>query len=146
MTQNPRYVQAILSRNPMVIALLDGDDHVYAAPLYARPVLSLDAREVYPEEDLLLFAGGYDERPRIDSAIKRCHDPSLRAKVHRYRGLSSTMSELEDRLIVLERHWGELAAAKLSCIRRLEMANALARIEEVGRDEIITTKRRGRHS
>src|SRR5258708_2685175 len=127
----------------MVIALLDDDDDVYAMPLYVRPILSLAAREVYPKEDLLLFARGYDERPRIDDAVKRCHDPSLRAEVHCYQGLSSTMSELEDRLIVLERHWGELAAAKLSCIRRLEMANALARIE-VGQEEIVTTTRRGR--
>ena len=82
--QNPQYVQAILSHNPMVITLLDDDDDVYAVPLYACPILSLEAWEVYPEEDLLLFAGGYDERPRIDDTIKRCHDPSLRAEVHRY--------------------------------------------------------------
>ena len=56
------------------------------------------------------------------------------------------MSELEDRLIVLERHWGELAAAKLSCIRCLEMANTLAHIEECGQDEIVTTMCRGRRS
>src|SRR5258707_1799551 len=59
--QNPRYVQAILSRNPMVIALLDDNNHVYTTPLYVRPILSLDAREVYPEEDLLLVAAGYDD-------------------------------------------------------------------------------------
>src|SRR5258708_26779804 len=59
--QNPQYVQAILSCNPMVIALLDNNDHVYAALLYARPILSLDTCEVYPKEDLLLFAAGYDE-------------------------------------------------------------------------------------
>ena len=135
-----------MSRNPMVIALVDGSDHVYAAPLYARPILTFSDRAVYPEEDLTLFDGGYDERAHIDHAIKRCHNPSLKAKVHRYRGLTTTMKELEDRLISLERHWGELAAAKLSCIRRLEMANALARIEEQDRDEIVTTSRRGRRS
>src|SRR5258708_40139226 len=119
--------------------MLDDNDHVYTAPLYACPILSLEAQEVYLEEDLLLFAAGYDKCPHIDDVVKRCHDPSLWAEVHHYRGLSSTMSELEDWLIVLERHWGKLATTKLSCIRRLEMANALARIEESGWDEIVTT-------
>ena len=146
LVRNPRYVQAIMSRNPMVIALVDGSDHVYAVPLYAHPILTFGDRAVYPEEDLTLFDGGYDERAHINHAIKRCHDPSLKAEVHRYRGLTTTMKELEDRLISLERHWGELAAAKLSCIRRLEMANALAQIEEQDRDEIVTTSHRGRRS
>src|SRR5258708_8607189 len=126
--------------------MLDDNDHVYTAPLYACPILSLEAQEVYLEEDLLLFAAGYDKCPHIDDAVKRCHNPSLWAEVHHYQGLSSTMSELEDRLIVLERHWGELAAAKLSCIHRLEMANALAHIKECGWDEIVTTTHRGHRS
>ena len=70
-----------MSRNPMVIALVDGSDHVYAAPLYVRPILTFGDRAVYPEEDLTLFDGGYDERAHIDHAIKRCHDPSLKAEV-----------------------------------------------------------------
>ena len=86
----------------MVIALVDNNNHIYAALLYMCPILSLNAHEVYPEEDLLLFTLGYDEHAHIDNAIKWCHDPSLWAKVHHFRGLSSTMSELEDRLIILE--------------------------------------------
>ena len=144
--QNPQYVQAIMSGNPMVITLVDGSDHIYAAPLYAHPILTLGTREVYPEEDLTLFDGGYDRRAHIDHAIKHCHNPSLKVEVHHYRGLTSTLKELEDQLITLKHHWGELAATKLSCIRCLKMANALAQIEEQGRDEIVTTLRRGRRS
>ena len=113
---NPRYIQAIMSRNLMVITLVDGSDHVYAALLYAHPILTFGNRAVYPKEDLTLFDVGYDERAHIDHAIKRCHDPSLKAEVHCYCGLTTTMKELEDRLISLKRHWGELVAAKLSCI------------------------------
>ena len=130
----------------MVIALVDGSDHVYAAPLYACPILTLGDRAVYPKEDLTLFDGGYDKRAHINHTIKCCHNPSLKAEVHCYHGLTTTMKELEDRLISLERHWGKLAAAKLSCIRHLEMADALARIKEQGHDEIVTTSHRGRHS
>ena len=130
----------------MVIALVDRSDYVYVAPLYARPILTLGERVVYPEEHLTLFDGGYDERAHINHAIKRCHDPSLKAEVHRYRSLTSTMKELEDRLISLERHWGKLVATKLSCIRHIEMANALARIEEQGHNEIVTTSHHGHRS
>ena len=94
--QNPWYIQAIMSRNPMVIALVDGSDHVYAALLYARPILTFGDCAVYPKEDLTLFNGGYDERAHINHAIKRCRDPSLKVEVHRYHGLTSTMKELED--------------------------------------------------
>ena len=111
-----------------------------------HPILTLSDRAVYPKEDLTLFNGGYDERAHIDNAIKHCHNPLLKVEVHRYRGLTTTMKELEDQLISLERHWGELVATKLSCIRRLEMANALDQIEEQGCDEIVTTSRCGRHS
>ena len=135
-----------MSHNPMVIALVDGSDHVYAAPLYVCPILTLGMCEVYPEEDLTLFDGGYDEHAHIDHAIKRCKDPLLKAEVHRYCSLTSTIKELEDRLITLECHWGELAVAKLSCIWRLEMANTLSWIEEQGRDKILTTSRCGRRS
>ena len=113
----------------MVIALVDGSNHVYAAPLYACPVLTLGACEVYPKEDLTLFNGGYDERAHINRAIKQCHNPLLKAEVHHYRGLTSMLKELEDCLITLEHHWGELAAIKLSCIWRLKMANMLAHID-----------------
>ena len=93
-----------MSRNPMVIALVDGSDHVYTVPLYAHPILTFGDRAVYPTEDLTLFDRGYDKHAHIDHAIKRCHDPSLKAEVHRYHGLTTTMKELEDRLISLERH------------------------------------------
>ena len=85
-----------MSCNPMVIALVDGSDHVYMVPLYARPILTLGTREVYPEEDLTLFNRGYDECAHIDHAIKRCKDLSLKMEVHRYRGLTSMLKELED--------------------------------------------------
>ena len=85
-----------MSRNPMVIALVDGSNHVYAVLLYARPILTLGTHEVYPKEDLTLFDGGYDEHAHIDHAIKRCHDPSLKAEVHCYHGLTSTLKELKD--------------------------------------------------
>ena len=127
----------------MVIGIRDESSHVYTAPCYARPQLSFDARPHYPEEDLIIFDIRYDECRKIDTTIAHLKDPSLRAEVHRYRSASSELDRLEQLLINLEAKWGELAAQKLGAICCLEMANAMARIEEVGRDKVDMEVRRG---
>ena len=84
---NARFVQLIMGTNPMVIGLRDESSHVYAAPCYAHPQLSFDARPHYLEEDII-FDVGYDERRKIDTAIACLKDPSVCAEVHRYRSAS----------------------------------------------------------
>ena len=119
----------------MVIGIQDESSHVYAAPCYAHPQLSFNARPHYLEEDLIIFDIGYDKCHKIDAAIARLKDPSLRAEVHCYRLASGELERLEQLLINPEAKWGELAAQKLGVIHHLKMANTMARIEEVGRDK-----------
>ena len=85
----------------------------------------------YLEEDLIIFDVGYDERCKIDAAISHLKDLSVCAEVHHYRLASGELDRLEQLLINLEVKWGKLATQKLGAIRRLEMANAMAHIEEV---------------
>ena len=120
----------------MVIGIRDESSHVYAAPCYTCPQLSFDAHPHYPKEDLIIFDIGYDECHKFDTAIACLKDPSLRVEVHHYRSASSELDQLEQLLINLEVKWGELAAQKLGAIRRLEMANAMTQIEEVGQDKV----------
>ena len=54
------------------------------------------------------------------------------------------MDCLEQLLINLEVKWGEVVAQKLGAIRHLEMANTMAHIEEVQRNEVDMEERRGR--
>ena len=136
-------MQLIMGTNPMVIGLRDESSHVYAAPCYAHPQLSFNDCPHYPKEDLIIFDVGYDERRKIDAAIVRLKDPSLHAEVHRYQSASGELECLEQLLINLEAKWGELAAQKLGSIHRLEMANAMSRIEEMQRDEVDLKVRRG---
>ena len=67
----------------------------------------------------------------------------MRVEVHCYRSASGELEQLEQLLINLEAKWGELAAQKLGVIRHLKMANAMARIEEVQRDEVDMEEHRG---
>ena len=80
----------------------------------------------------------------MDIAIARLKDPSVRVEVHRYWLASREWDRLEQFLINLEAKWGKLATQKLGSIQCLEMANAMARIEEVGQDEVDLEVRRGR--
>ena len=127
----------------MVIGLWDESSHVYAAPCYAHPQLSFAKRPHYPKEDLIIFDVKYDKHRKIDAAITHLKDPSVRAEVHRYRLVSGELDRLEQLLINLEAKWGKLAAQKLGAICRLEMANAMAHIEEVQRDKVDMEVRRG---
>ena len=130
----------------MVIGIRDESSHVYAAPCYAHPQLSFGSRPHYPQEDLVIFDAGYDECHKIDVAIMRLKDQSVRAKVHRYRAMSSELDWLEQLLINMEAKWGELAAMKLGAICRLEMANIMEQIEEVDQDEVNLEDYCGRRS
>jgi hypothetical protein len=65
----------------------------------------------------------------IDCEIVELHDITVHAKVTCYRTLTADLTYLESRLMELERQWGETSSKKLGCIRHLEMANILARLE-----------------
>jgi hypothetical protein len=65
----------------------------------------------------------------IDCEIVELHDVTVHAEVTRYCALTADLAYLESRLMELERQWGKTSSNKLGCIRRLEMANVLARLE-----------------
>jgi hypothetical protein len=80
-------------------------------------------------EDLEVLDKGHARRAMIDREIEELHNITVCAKVVRYRSLAVDLVYLEGRLMELERQWGEMSSKKLGCIRRLEMANVLARLE-----------------
>jgi phage shock protein A len=67
----------------------------------------------------------------IDREVRELNDVTVHAEVTRYRSLTADVAYLESHLMELERQWGEITTKKLGCIRRLEMANVLARLEEM---------------
>ncbi len=62
--------------------------------------------------------------------VRRLNDPSLTAKVHRFRTMAQELEQIEDAIAENEDRWGELAAMHCKTIRRLEMADALSRIQD----------------
>jgi hypothetical protein len=123
------FVQTIFTSNPLVIGVRTDSDLVFAKPLHATPEYVFGTRPIYVMEDLEVLDEGHARRAMIDQEIAELHDVMVRAEVVRYRSLAADLVYLEGRLMELERQWGEMSSKKLGCIRRLEMANVLARLE-----------------
>ncbi len=62
--------------------------------------------------------------------IRRLNDPSLEAEIHRFRVMAQELGRLEEAIAGSEDMWGELAGLHCRTIRRLEMADTLARIQD----------------
>jgi hypothetical protein len=127
--QPVNFVQTILTPDPLVIGICKDSDFVFAKPLHATPEYLFGERPIYVLEDLEVLDKGHARHAMIDREIVELHDVMVRAEVTRYRALTADLVYLESRLIELERQWGETSSKKLGCIRCLEMANILARLE-----------------
>ncbi len=127
-TQQAHYTQAIMAPNPLVVALRKDSDKVFSKPLYASAVYAFDSKPTYATGELDYLKADAQGREFTDRLIDREGDLSLKAEVHRFRMVTNELERMETVLVENEEAWGQLAAAKLGIIRRLEMADANARI------------------
>jgi len=124
------YVQVILHPNPIVVGLWDDSDKVYSKPLYAAPIYHYDGKPVYRAPQLEALKLGAEGQEQTDRNLRRLKDPSLEAEVHRFRVMAQELERLEEAIAQGEDRWGEMAGMHCRTIRRLEMADALARIQD----------------
>ncbi len=124
------YVQVILHPNPIVVGLRNDSNKVYTKPLYAAPIFHYDGKPVYQAEQLEALKLGAEGQDQTDRMIRRLNDPSLEAEVHRFRVMAQELGRLEEAIAESEDKWGEIASMHCRTIRRLEMADALARIQD----------------
>ncbi len=127
-SQQAYYTQAIMAPNPLVIGLRRDSDKVFSKPLYAAPVYKFDGKPTYTTVELDYLKADAQGREFTDRLIDQEGDLSLKAEVHRFRMVTTELDRMETVLMENEDAWGQLAAAKLGVIRRLEMADANARI------------------
>jgi hypothetical protein len=144
-----RYHQIIMGPDPMVVGIIDESDKVYARPLYAAPLYHYDGKPMYPASEMSLFNNSFEERARVDRCLDSIHDLSLTAEVHRYRAAEAEMTRVNQRIDDLIAALGEVTGKVTGSRRRLEMANAIERIEDEARTMVdfeLTRKktRRGR--
>ncbi len=124
------YVQVILHPNPIVVGLHNDSDKVYSKPLYASPIFHYNGKPVYRAEQLKRLKLGVEGQEQMDQMIRRLNDPSLEAEIHRFRVMAQELERLETAIAGAEDQWGEIAGTHCRTIRRLEMADALLRIQD----------------
>ena|SRR6266702_1300677 len=124
------YVQVILHPNPIIIGLRDDSDKVYTQPLYAAPIFHYDGKPVYRAQELEVLKMDAEGREQTDCMIHRLHNPLLTAEVYCFRMMSQELGRLEEAIAEGEDQWGEIVAMQCKTIRRLKMADALARIRD----------------
>jgi len=127
-TQQASYTQAIMAPNPLVIALRNDSDKVFSKPLYASLSYTYDGKPTYASGELDYLKADAQGREFTDRLIDQEGDLSLKAEVHRFHMITSELERMETVLVENEEAWGQLAAAKLGVIRRLEMADTNNRI------------------
>jgi len=129
-TRQAEYVQTILHSNPIVIGLHDDSDKVYSKLLYASLIYHYDRKPTYKAQELEMLKMDAEGKEQTDCMLHCLHDLSLMAEVHRFRMVTQELNRVEEVMIDNEDQWGELATMKLKMIRRLEMADALQRMQE----------------
>ena len=103
---------------------------MYSKPLYASPVYQYDGKPTYTMVELDILKMDAEGRDLMDQMVEHVGDVLLTAEVHHFCILTVELERMEQILVENEEAWGQLASAKLGAIRRLEMADALARIKE----------------
>jgi len=127
-TRQAHYMQAIMAPNPLVVALHTDTDKVFSKPLYATPVYKFEGKPTYATAELDYLKADAQGWEITDRLIDRTHDILLKAEVHRFHVITVELDRMERVLVENEDAWGQLAAAKLGVIRRLEMADAVERV------------------
>ncbi len=129
-TQQVEYVQVILHLNPIIIGLRNDSDKLFTKPLYAAPIFHYDGKPMYQAEQLEKLKLGAEGQDQMDRMIRRLNNPSLMAEVHRYCVMAQELEQIEEAIAETEDQWGELTGMHCKTIRRLEMVDALARIQD----------------
>jgi hypothetical protein len=127
-----QYTTLVMCDNPYVLGRIDGDTTIYGGLVEAEPDYDVDHIPTYTRDQLVTFTEDSAERPAIDAGLHILADNSLTAEVHRFRRTTVRLSELNTRILQLERRMFELGRIKSASSRALERANALDRIDRVG--------------
>ncbi len=135
------YIQVIMHRNPLVLAIHKGDPHLYGSALHATPYYdSEEYRPHYNHWGLSTLERRYQGYHQVNSAITELGDWTLTVEVAHFRNIMQTDNQLEQELerVLKEKH--NIGMAKEWCVICLEQANALGRIANLEAEASMTVR------
>ena len=115
--------------DPHVIGTIPGDCSQYGGPLYALPNHDMGEWPWYTHNDCWWFKYGADEKVQFDNVLEYTHDLLLTAEVTQFHKVSHLFFTYQEEIHKIEERMGEAGQLKDASARRLEGANALARIK-----------------
>jgi hypothetical protein len=125
-----RWVQLTLADDPYMVGFRANDDHLYGGPIHATPDFDISEKPTHSQEDVIVFKPGFEGAACIDAALNCIDDMALKAEVHRYCAMCMTMAMLHIEIKKLEQRLFEAGLKQKASVRRLELANAMGRIED----------------
>ncbi len=126
------FVQVILSRDPLVLAIHEGDPHLYGSALHATPYY--DGEEYCPRYDvwdLAVLERHYQNARQTDRTVKELNDVTLVTEIEQFRSIMETNRRLDTELERVLKQKHDIGMARERCVIRLEQANALGRIQNL---------------
>src|SRR6267378_4111726 len=128
-TQQPDYIQVVMTYNPFVLAIVKDNPYLYGQALHIEPRTDEAQRPRYDPSDLTVFKTYDPHRATTDELVRSLEDESAVAEVHQWRWLMSERAKLErDMQRVLQSiHDAGMEQERIQV--RMESANLLACIE-----------------
>ncbi len=126
------FVQVVLSRDPLVLAIREGDPHLYGSALHATPYY--DGEEYHPRYDswgLATLERRYQGACKTDRTVRELKDVTLIAEIEQFRSIMETNKRLDTELKRVLKQKHDIRMARERCVIRLKQANALGRIENL---------------
>jgi len=130
-----KYVKVRGTMNAMVYGTMGKGENIYRGDVHAAPRHDLDEVPDYEHEDLKRLQDGFVLRRQVDRALESIDDRTLTAEVAWYREAARVAKE---EMEAIHRMEDDLYCALETCrhsVKRLERANAIARIKRAMQDD-----------
>src|SRR6266404_5671978 len=128
-TQQPDYVQVVMTYDPFVLAIGKNNPYLYGQALHIKPHTMTEHCPRYDPSDLHMFKTYNPHRAETDALVHSLEDASAITEVHRWRRLMSERAKLErDMQRVLQSvHDAGMEQERIQIC--MESANLLGRLE-----------------
>ncbi len=128
-TQHPDYIHVVMIDDPFVLAIIQGNPHVYGQALHITPHISDHQRPQYDPSDLVIFRAQHDRRNTIDDTVHNLGDKTATAEVHRWRNLMIQRAKVERELKNVLQETCDIGEEQEQIQARMESANLLAQLD-----------------
>jgi len=128
-TQQPNYIQVVMTYDPFVLAIVKDNPYLYGQALHIAPHTMTEQCPCYDTSDLHIFKTYNPHCAEMDALVCSLEDESAVAKVHHWRRLMLERAKLEHDMQRVLQSVHNVGMEQERIQIRMESANLLARLE-----------------